>query len=184
MNEGVISARYAKALLKLVQETGNGDRVYAQAMILALRLEEIRELKDYIQNHDEVSLEKKLQLLDAALGESMAVELRKFVVLIHSRRRIVYFRRMLLSFIAQYREANNIKIGRLITALPAEGLKKKMEDFFHEKTGAEVHIDMDTNPNILGGFVFQLDDWRLDASVESCFRRIRRQLIENNNRIV
>ncbi len=184
MNEGVISARYAKALLKFSQETGNGDKVYAQAGVLALRLEGIRELKDYIQNHDEIPLSKKMELIDAALGEPMSVEIRKFVLLIHSRRRIEYFRRMLLSFIAQYREANNIKVGRLITALPADGLKTKMEDFFHEKTGAEVHIDMDVNPKILGGFVIELDDWRLDASVENRFRIIRRQLIENNNRIV
>ena len=40
------------------------------------------------------------------------------------------------------------------------------------------------DPEILGGFVFEMDGYRLDASVESQFRRIRRQLIEKNNRIV
>ena len=45
MNAGPIAHRYAKALLKFVQETGNGDKVYAQAGILALRLQAIRQLK-------------------------------------------------------------------------------------------------------------------------------------------
>lgn len=30
MNTGIISSRYAKALLKLVDETGNGEAVYNQ----------------------------------------------------------------------------------------------------------------------------------------------------------
>ena len=32
MNTGIISSRYAKALLRLVDETGNGDAVYAQVL--------------------------------------------------------------------------------------------------------------------------------------------------------
>ena len=53
MNAGVVASRYAKALLKFVQETGNGDKVYAQAGILALRMQEIHQLKDYIEGWKE-----------------------------------------------------------------------------------------------------------------------------------
>ncbi len=184
MNEGIVSSRYAKALLKFTQETGNGDKVYSQAGILVLRMEEIPQFKDYIKNHDEISLEKKLQLLETALGEPMSMEISRFVTLVAQRGRMEYIMRMLYSFISQYREVHNIKVGRLITALPSEGLKERMEALFHEKTGAEVHLEMKVNPEIIGGFVFELDDWRLDGSVENQFRRIRRQLIEKNNRIV
>ncbi len=184
MNAGIIASRYAKALLKFVQETGNGDKVYSQAGILVLRMGELRDLKDYIQIHDEISLERKMNLLEAALGEPMSVEIRRFVMLVAGRRRMEYLLRMLYSFISQYREANNIKIGRLITALPAEGLKERMESLFHEKTGAEVQLETKENPGILGGFIFELDGLRMDASVENRFRIIRRELIENNNRIV
>jgi len=65
-----------------------------------------------------------------------------------------------------------------------EGLKERLEALFHERTGAEIHVDEKINPEILGGFVFEMDGYRLDASVESYFRRIRRQLIEKNTRIV
>ncbi len=184
MNAGIVASRYAKALLKFVQETGNGDKVYAQAGVLVLRMEEVPQLKDYIQNHGELGLEKKLQLLEASLGEPLAMELGRFMSLVVQRRRTDYFLRMLYSFISQYRDAYNIKVGRLVTALPAEGLRERMEKLFHEATGAEVHFEMKVNPDILGGFIFELGDWRLDASVEGRFRAIRRQLIENNTRIV
>ncbi len=184
MNEGILSSRYAKALLKFVQETGNGDKVYSQAGILVLRMEEVRQLKDYIENHDEISLEKKLQLLETALGEPMSLELRRFMALVTSRRRTEYFYRMLYDFIGQYREANNIRVGRLITAFPAQGLKEKMESVFSGKAGAEVRLEMEVNPDILGGFIFELDGWRLDASVETRLDRIRRKLIDKNSRLV
>lgn len=184
MNAGVVASRYAKALLKFVQETGNGDKVYSQAGVLVLRMQEIRQLKDYVENHQEIDTGRKIQLLETALGEPMAMELTRFAGLVISQRRMEFFHRMLYSFISQYRELNNIKVGMLITALPAEGLKERMEEIFHVKTGAEVYLDVKINPDILGGFVFELDDWRLDASVATQIRKITRRLIDNNNRIV
>ena len=77
-----------------------------------------------------------------------------------------------------------MKLGTLVTALPADGLKEKMEALFRQRTGADVQLEMKVDPEILGGFIFELDDLRLDASVASRFREIRRQLIEKNNRIV
>lgn len=184
MNEGIVSSRYAKALLKFVQETGNGDKVYTQTGILVLRMEEIPQLRDYVLKHDEIGLRDRLRLLEAAVGEPLCMELSRFVTLVTQRGRMEYFMRMLYSFIARYREANNIKVGRLITACPAEGLKERMEEMFHERTGASVRLEMKVNPEIIGGFIFELDDWRLDGSVENHFRLIRRQLIEKNTRIV
>ncbi len=184
MNSAIVASRYAKALLKFVQETGNGDKVYAQAGVLVLRMEEIRQLGDYIEKQDEISLEKKLQLLESALGEPMCMELRRFVELVARKHRMDYFLRMLYDFIDQYREANNIRVGHFVTALPAGDLQKKMEDMFREKTGTDVLLEMEVNPEILGGFIFELDGWRLDASVENRFRMIRRLLIEKNSRLV
>ncbi len=184
MNAGIIASRYAKALLRFVRETGNGDKVYSQAGILVLRLEEVPRLKDYIQNHEEIDLEKKLQLLEASLGEAISMEIKRFAMLVAEHRRMEYFLRMLYSFLAQYRQANNIRLGRIVTALPVEGLKERMEELFHEKTGDRVLLEEEVNPEIMGGFIFELDDWRLDASVQGRLDRIRRQLIDKNTRIV
>lgn len=184
MNAGVVASRYAKALLKFVQETGNGGKVYAQAGVLVLRMQEFRQLRDYIENHSEIDLQKKLQLLQAALGEPLSMELERFTALVASRRRTEFYLRMLHSFLSLYREACHIKVGCLVTAFPAEGLKERMEELIQARTGANVQLEMKVDPEILGGFVFELDDLRLDASVESQFRKIRTRLIDNNNRIV
>ena len=184
MNSGVIASRYAKALLMYVEESGSGDKVYSQACVLGLRLLEIRQLRYYIENQDDLSVERKVELLKSAAGVDLATELVDFVRLVTDRRRMEYFSRMLYSFISMYRAAHNMKVGRVITAAPVAGLKERLEMLFHERTGAEIQIHEKISPDILGGFVFEMDGYRLDASVENQFRRIRRQLIEKNNRIV
>jgi F-type H+-transporting ATPase subunit delta len=184
MNAGIIAARYAKALLKYVQETGNGDKVYAQACVLVLRMEEVALLREYVEDRSEISLVKRISLLQAAVGEPLADELGDFFALVVSRRRYGLTLRMLYSFISQYREAAGIKVGRLITALPVPGLKEKLEKEFGARTGARVSLDEKTDPAIIGGFIFELDGQMLDASVQHQFAVIRKSLIDNNNRIV
>ena len=184
MNTGPIAHRYAKALLKFTQETGAGEQNYSQACVLVLRMQELRQFADAVQKHPEVSLERKIALLDAALGEPMAEGLRRFVVLVYEHKRIEHFVRMLYSFIEQYREANAIMVGKIVTAAPVAGLKERLQALLSEKTGVSVLLEEGVHPEILGGFVLNIDDLMMDASVEGQFRLLRRELIDNNNRIV
>ena len=184
MNTGPIAHRYAKAFLKFTQETAAGDENYSQACVLVLRMQELRPLADAVQKHPEVSLDRKLAILEAALGEPMTEELHRFFIMVYEQKRIEHFERMLYSFIDQYRSAYSIMVGKLVMAAPIDGLKERMQVALAEKTGLSVLLDEDVNPEILGGFVLNIDDYRVDASVEGQFRLLRRKLIDNNNRIV
>lgn len=184
MNTGPIAHRYAKALLKLTQETGAGEKVYSQACLLVLRMQEIPALADAVLKHSEVSLNLKVQFINSALGEPMQEDLHRFLILVHAKRRIGFFLRMLYSFIEQYRQVNSIKVGRLITASEVSGLKERLQSILSERLGATVLLEEESDPKIIGGFVFELDGSRMDASVEGQLAKIRRQLVQNNNRIV
>ena len=184
MNTGVTASRYAKALLSFVTETGAGEKVYSQAAALVHMLESVPQFGDIILNRDEVPLDSKVELLSAALGESVAEELVRFVALVTENRRMEFFHRMLWSFIAQYREAHNIKVGSLVMAVQDDGLRERLEDLFHDKTNCEVHFKVTVDPDLIGGFVFELDGRRLDASVRSQLDRIRRQLVDESSRLV
>ena len=50
--------------------------------------------------------------------------------------------------------------------------------------GTEAVITAEVNPDLVGGFIFDLGDEMLDASVASALDKIRRSLIEKNRRIV
>ena len=40
------------------------------------------------------------------------------------------------------------------------------------------------DPDIIGGFVFEVDDLRMDASVKGQMEKTREKLLDRNNRIV
>ena len=184
MNTGVIASRYAKALLSYVTEAGAGEKTYSQACVLVQSMRSVPQLREYILKHDDIPLEKKSELMASALGEPLAVPLFRFMNLVTDYRRMEYFDSMLWAFISRYREANSIKVGSLVTSVPDEGLRERLEKIFGDRTCCEVHFRTEVNPDLLGGFVFELDGYRLDASVRSRIERIRRALVDDTNRIV
>lgn len=183
MNSGPVAYRYAKALLKYVQESGYGDKVYSQVCSLVHVMEELPQLADVMTSSD-ISVDMKISLMTTALGEDADPAVVNFLKLVSTNRRQDYFLRILLAFVDQYRHANNIMVGSLVTAVEIDGLKESLEVMLGQKTSAQVYLDSSVNPEILGGFIFELDGCRLDASVEGKLAQVRRQLVEPNNRIV
>ena len=181
MNTGPVAHRYAKALLKYVQEAETGEKVYSQVGMLVARMHGIQQLKDVLQKHPELPLDRKLEILDSALGEPASHELKRFVKLVDANGRMEYLERMLYSFLEQYREANAIKVGRVVTACPVPGLRDRLQSILSEMTAASVYIDEEVDPSLIGGFVLNIDDLRMDASVEGQFRRLRQELISLTN---
>lgn len=159
MNEGVIAARYAEALLKYVAETGNGRQVYDQASAL-------------------------LHAPSATAASGLAPELVRFTELMTKRGRISLLKESLISFVREYRRVNNIKLAHLTTAVPSPGLEDKVRALIADETGCEVILDSKIDPDVIGGFVFVVDDLLLDASVRRQLELIRREYIQKNKRIV
>ena len=131
MNAGIIASRYARALLKFVQEDGSGKEVYSQARTLVHMMNELEQMRQYVTDVLDVSLDSKLSLLSAAVNGSLHPCLVRFLTMVSEHRRVEYFPRMLLSFIEQYRKENNIQVGRLVTASHQEGLCGRLEGIFH-----------------------------------------------------
>ena len=185
MNTGLVSYRYASALMKLVAGTGNGEKVYGQVLALSNSLAAIPELRALIDNPMSVPDSKKMDLLVSALdGDAMAEELQRFIRLVMKKRRMKLFRFMLVSFIDQYREAHNIKTSRLITAIPDPELENRISQIVKERKGDSVLFEHRIDPEIIGGFIFDIDGYRLDASTASQLKSVRRQFIEKNRRII
>ena len=84
-----------------------------------------------------------------------------------------------------YRKSEGIAVVKIITAVP---LEKEMEDKIlfriSKMLGKKIELQKSVDPAIEGGFIIDIDDYRLDASVASRLRQIRRQLIDKNRRIV
>ena len=91
---------------------------------------------------------------------------------------------MTWSFIDQYRERKHILMGKLTTAVEAPELVRHLEEIGSLKTDSTVEIKANIDPSIIGGYIIEIDGYRLDASVADQLRRVKRQFIDKNRRIV
>ena len=157
MNTGVISARYARALLLLVQQSGRGEQVFEQARQI---------LSD-----------------PSHLPAELEPDLAKLVLLMRNRGRDDHLKFTLTHFTRLWCEAAGARLVHLRTAVPSPGLEKRIAEIL-EKGGNRVIMDSTVDPSLEGGFVFEVDGYMLDASVRTQMERIRREFIEKNNRIV
>lgn len=184
MNTGVFSKRYAKALLDFALKRGNEMQIYSEVNTLARHFAEVPELRKTIDN-PVLSKNVKLDLLiEAAGGKGVSDEMKRFLSLVINAKREKFLQFISWSFIDQYRERKNILMGKLTTAVESPELVEHLEKIAGKKTNSQVEIVSKIDPSIIGGFIMELDGYRLDASVETQLRKIRRQFIDKNRRIV
>ena len=185
MNDSIIRTRYADALVKYVRETGNGESVCQQAEKLSRMLREVPDLSRMIAAKDVVPSVKKRELLRTALGEPMKPELMRFVNLLLANGRIGSLRMILVDFLDRYRRSLGLRKARLRVAVPpSEELLTRLADLVKERTGDEADLEVEVDPSLIGGFVFDIDDAIIDKSVARKLELIKRQFIEKNRRIV
>ena len=185
MDIGMVSVRYAKALLAFAKENGKEEQVYAEVKALADRYAQLTRLKKAIEN-PVLAEDKKLALLIevANCGNGVSNELNRFFQLVLHARRENMLQFMLHSYIDLYREDKHILTGRLVTAVLSEKLVEHLTDLLNKKTQDTVELETRIDPEIIGGYIMEVAGLRLDASVSNQLQRVKRQFIEKNRRIV
>ena len=186
MNRAIVITRYARALVKYVRDTGHGDIVCSEAETLLQALRSLPDLRRMVgAAGDVVSAFDKKKLLQTALGNRMSPELSRFLKKKNKNGRMELAEDILRDFVDMYHRSIGIRRAHLTTVTePSERLLQRLKALVRQKTGDDVIIDVDVDPSIVGGFVFDIDDYLLDASVKRQLDLIREQFIERNRRII
>ena len=176
MDIGVISVRYARALLKSAVQTKCDDQVYSDMATLAKSFVDVPQLRTTI-NNPTISQESKRQLLVTACGPSATTLTKRFVDLVLKEGRESFMVFIASSYITLYRKQKNIIHGRLITATTVSPeTEQKMRSIIESKTQGTVEFLTEVNPDIIGGFILEYDTYRMDDSVQSQLRNILKNL--------
>ena len=176
MDIGVISVRYARALLKAATAAQLEDSVSHDMTTLAKSFVDVPQLRQAIDN-PMLSKEKKRGLLATAAGGNAVGLTLTFIdpVLKEDRECLIQF--MANSYVTLYRKQKNIIRGKLTTAVAVSpDTELKMRQMVEKKTKGTVEFETEVNPDIIGGFILEYDTYRLDASVQSQLRSILTQL--------
>lgn len=165
MNNGKISIRYAKALLSSAKEAKVEEQVYSEMTTLESAFAQIQLLKQAMTNPT-LTKEEKIKLLNSVFNNKASKLTQGFINLVVENGREDYFHRIALSFQELYRKDKNIVVTHLTTAIELdEPLKKKIINSVEEQENSKVELRTEVNPDIIGGYILDIDGKRLDASI-------------------
>lgn len=181
MNDGLIPQRYARALYKYATEKGNADKVYDEMKNVVEAFEANPSLSKAIRNPF-VSREDKQQLLVSAAGEAVEPDFKEFIRLLLDNHREEYARLSALAYRDIYRRQHHISQVEIVTGaeLPEAELDKLLDMVKRAFPEAKLEVNYRIDPELIGGFVVNVDSVSMNASISNEIEQLRQKLLSNN----
>lgn len=180
MAETRVASRYVKSLLSLAVEQNALDAVYSDMLSFSKIVKENREfalmLRNPIIKHD-----KKRDILEKIFkGKVNKLTLAIFDI-ITAKNREPLLPAIAEEFHHAYNVYKNIGEATVTTAVPLdaalraeiEGIVKKLSD------KKQVEIKEKVNPEMIGGFVLNVGDRQVDASIKNKLKALKVKFSEN-----
>ena len=184
MNIGLVATRYAVAFLEYVQERGIAEYAYEKSKLITAVFEEVDGLSATLAN-PLLSKSRKRGLILTASGGEWSEEFENVVSLLLRNNREEYLHSIMFVFQDLYRRSLNVYKGKLTTAVEInDETIKTLTKSIESKLNGNLELTRVIDPEILGGFILEVDYNRWDASLKGQLNRIKKQYIERNRRIV
>ncbi len=178
--------RYAKALMAFATGKGAEERVYEEMRTLLWSFERYADLKAALDN-PVLTVKEKYSLLCKAISGNTPVsdETDRFITLVLGNHREAFLPYICIGFMDLFRKSRHIGVAKLTTAVPvADDVKERIRSSSSTVLHARMELYTEVDPAIEGGFIFDINDVRLDASIATQLRRVKEQFIDKNRRIV
>ena len=176
MNTGIISNRYAKAIFQYAVERNEENRLRDELKLMSEQFLNVPELKKVLDDPT-VSHAEKINVLTTAAGKEISNTCLHVIRLIVKNGRTHFMQSITLMYDKVYRKAKNRLVLKLITKEPASNeMKSSLVDLV-KSTNTQVDFVAKTDDDIIGGFILEIDDDRLDASIKNQLNQLRLELI-------
>ncbi len=176
-----LAVRYAKSILDLSIELGVMENIYADMLWLKSVCKTNKDFVNVLRSPILQPDTKKKVI--AAVTDGRVHELTsRFIGLLISKGRESVFPEIIDGFITAYKKNKNIHTIQLTTATPvSEEIKNSIVDQVKKTSSYEnVEIEEKVDPKLIGGFVLQIDDLLVDASIAYDLKSVAKQF-ENND---
>jgi F-type H+-transporting ATPase subunit delta len=175
-----LASRYAKSLIDISIEQNCLENTLKDMQLIDAICK---------QNPDFLSLmrspvfkaDKKNAIIDAILSSRVSALTIAFLKLLTNKGRERNIDEIAQAFMFQYRHNKNIRLIKLTTASPVEQavvdtLKQKISAAYQ---GATVEVETAIDLSLLGGFVLDMGDKQMDASILRDLLDIKKQFTKN-----
>ncbi len=167
--------RYAKALFETA--VNNLDTVQNDMQLIRHTFETNPQLVKVVKDPT-VASSKKLQIIQKVFN-GLTIETQKLIELLGQKDRLALLLGISTAFEQLYKQSKGLKEAQVVTAVPlTDDLKNKILTKIKELTGShQIKLTNTVNPDIIGGFILNLDDLRYDASVSGKLAKIKQKLL-------
>jgi F-type H+-transporting ATPase subunit delta len=171
---GGLAGRYALALYELADQAKQLDGV----------AEELRALKDTIAESEDLqrlignpvfSREQQSKAMATILEKAEVGDLtRRFVLVVADNRRLFALPQMIEAYLAELARRRG-EITAQVTAARAlsDGQQQALTDALSKSVGGKVQIDVEVDPELIGGLVVKIGSRMVDSSLRTKLQKLQ-----------
>jgi F-type H+-transporting ATPase subunit delta len=176
-----LAARYAKSLIDLANEKNQVEQVYKDMLYLQALCKESHDFLTLMRS-PVVKADKKVAIVLAVTKGKISELTDAFNRLMITKGRESYLPEISAAFIEQYKHQKGIHTVKLTTAVPvSEEMKKQIIGQVQKQTNmANIDLKTAVNEELIGGFVLEIGDQLVDASVAYDLNKIKSQFMNND----
>jgi F-type H+-transporting ATPase subunit delta len=175
-----LASRYAKSLIDLAIEQNSLEETLKDMQLLDAICKQSREFISMMRS-PVIKADKKLAITEAVLKGRISELTSAFIRLLISKGREQNLDEIAQAFIVQYRHNKKIRMVKLTTAAKVDQsvvdlLRSKLEQSY---PGSAIEMETTIDPSLLGGFILDVGDQQLNASIARDLHDIKKQFTRN-----
>jgi F-type H+-transporting ATPase subunit delta len=176
-----LAGRYAKSLMDLAIERNELEAVYKDMLFLQEANKNSREFVSLMKS-PVIATDKKERIFAAVTKGKISELTASFHHLLIRKGREANLDEIVTAFIGQYKQHKGIHIIKLTTARPiSEELKAEIvQKVKSEQPSGTIELTTEVNEDLVGGFVLEMGDKLVDASIAYDLKAIRKQFLNND----
>ncbi len=173
-----VAKRYVKAFFEVGKEQGALPLLAKDMEKIARAFEESKDLKIYF-HHPTISNKQKKETLFKIFPDLSDLT-KRFIELLASKGRLDVLDEIARGYLQVYKKHLGTVEAEIITATPiTTGIEAVVREKIKEITGKdEAVLHNKVDPDIIGGYILQIGDLRIDDSIKGKLQKIKNQLIQ------
>lgn len=175
-----LAGRYAKSLLDLATELNQVNLIHGDMKLLQGICKSNRDFTLLLRSPI-VKPSIKSKIIDSVIGGKINATTSSFIQLLVRKGRESYLPEIAEAFIEQYNKLNNIYRVKLTTATPVgEDVKNDIVSRIKAETPMQnIELETAVKEDLIGGFVLEMQDMLVDASILRDLKDIKKQFLDN-----
>jgi F-type H+-transporting ATPase subunit delta len=176
-----ISYRYANSLMQLAEEKNILKKISDDAELIFNTLNSSKELRS-IMKSPVIKTDNKKSLLTKIFDKKITTDSLNFLIFVVEKNREVILFDIFKEFLSLVDKKNNVVRAKIVSAVDLDSkLKLKMVGDLEKKSNKKIVADYNLDPNLIGGFIVQIEDTVYDASVKHQLSLLRKKFSEEIN---